>query len=54
MYKLKKRKIVNYIDDEIIHDYDDDDDDDHDDDDDDDDAVDNHLNFSESDSYVEL
>ena len=50
MYKLKKRKIVNYIDDEIIHD--DDDDDDHDDD--DDDAVDNHLNFSESDSYVEL
>ena len=45
-YKLKKRKIVNYIDDEII--------DDDDDDDDDDDAVDSHLNFSVPDSYVEL
>ena len=41
--KLKKRKIVNYIDDGII-----------DDDDDDDDAVDSHLNFSVPDSYVEL
>ena len=41
-YKLKKRKIVNYIDDEII------------DDDDDDDAVDSHLNFSVPDSYVEI
>ena len=40
-YKLKKRKIVNYIDDEVI-------------DDDDDDAVDSHLNFSVPDSYVEL
>ena len=49
-YKLKKRKIVNYIDDEII----DDDDDDDDDYEDDDDAVDNHLNFSVPDSYVEL
>ena len=39
-YKLKKRKIVNYTDDEII--------------DDDDDAVDIHLNFSVPDSYVEL
>ena len=45
-YKLKKRKIVNYIDDEII-----DDEYDHDDD---DDAVDSHLNFSVPDSYVEL
>ena len=44
-YKLKKRKIVNYIDDEII-----DDEYDHDDD----DAVDSHLNFSVPDSYVEL
>ena len=51
-YKLKKRKIVNYIDDEIIDD--DDDDDDGDDDDDDDDAVDSHLNFSVPDSYVEI
>ena len=41
-YKLKKRKIVNYIDDEII------------DDDDDDDAVESHLNFSVPDSYVEI
>ena len=49
-YKLKKRKIVNYIDDEII----DDDDDDDDDDEEDDDAVDNHLNFSVPDSYVEI
>ena len=48
--KLKKRKIVNYIDDEII----DDDNDDDDDDDDDDDAVDSHLNFSVPDSYVEI
>ena len=39
-YKLKKRKIVNYTDDEII--------------DDDDDAVDIHLNFSVPDSYIEL
>ena len=38
-YKLKKRKIVNYVDDEII-------------DDDDDDAVDSH--FSVPDSYVEI
>ena len=43
-YKLKK-KIVNYIDDEIIDD---------DSDSDIDDAVDNHLNFSVPDSYVEL
>ena len=50
-YKLKKRKIVDFIDDEII---DDDDDDDADDDDDDDDDVDSHLNFSVPDSYVEL
>ena len=40
-YKLKKRKIVNYIDDEFI-------------DDDDDDAIDSHLNFSVPDSYVEI
>ena len=53
-YKLKKRKIVNYIDDEIIDDDGDDDDDDEDDDDDDDDAVDSHLNFSVPDSYVEI
>ena len=45
-YKLKKRKIVNYIDDEII--------DDDDSDSDIDDAVDNHLNFSVPDSYVEI
>ena len=44
-YKLKKRKIVNYIDDEII---------DEDSDSNIDDAVDNHLNFSEPDSYVEI
>ena len=42
-YKLKRRKIVNYIDD-----------DDDDDDDDDADVVDSHLNFSVPDSYVEL
>ena len=42
-YKLKKRKIVNYIDDEII---------DEDSDSDIDDAIDSHLNFSVSDSYV--
>ena len=41
-YKLKKRKIVNYIDDEII---------DEDSDSDIDDAVDNHLNFSVPDSF---
>ena len=44
-YKLKERKIVNYIDDEIIDD---------DSDSDTDDAVDNHLNFSVQDSYVEI
>ena len=44
-YKLKKRKIVNYIDDEIIDD---------DSDSDIDDAVDNHLNFWVPDSYVEI
>ena len=44
-YKLKKRKIVNYIDDEII---------DEDTDSDIDDAVDSHLNFSVPDSYVEI
>ena len=43
-YKLKKRKILNYIDDEIIGDSDSDIDD----------AVDNHLNFSLPDSYVEI
>ena len=42
--KLKKRKIVNYIDDEII---------DEDSDSDIDDAVDNHLNFWVPDSYVQ-
>ena len=41
-YKLKKRKIVNYIDDEII---------DEDSDSDIDDAIDSHLNFSVPDSY---
>ena len=40
-YKLKKRKIVNYIDDDAS-------------DSDIDDAVDSHLNFSVPDSYVEL
>ena len=44
-YKLKKRKIVNYIDDEIIDD---------DSDSDTDDAADSHLNFSVPDSYVEI
>ena len=44
-YKLKKRKIVNYIDDEII---------DENSDSDIDDAVDSHLNFSVPDSYVEI
>ena len=44
-YKLKKRKAVNYIDDEII---DDDSDSDYND------AVDSHLNFSVPDSYVEI
>ena len=44
-YKLKKRKIVNYIDDEIVDD---------DSDSDIDDAVDSHLNFSVPDSYVEI
>ena len=44
-YKLKKRKIVNYIDDEII---------DEDSNSDIDDAVDSHLNFSVPDSYVEM
>ena len=44
-YKLKKRKIVNYIDDEII---------DEDGDSGIDYAVDSHLNFSVPDSYVEI
>ena len=44
-YKLKKRKIVNYIDDEVI---------DEDSDSDIDDAVNSHLNFSVPDSYVEI
>ena len=44
-YKLNKRKIVNYVDDEII---------DEDSDSDIDDAIDSHLNFSVSDSYVEI
>ena len=44
-YKLKKRKIVNYIDYEVI---------DEDSDSDIDDAVDSHLNFSVPDSYVEI
>ena len=44
-YKLKKRKIVNHIDDEII---------DEDSDSDIDDAIDSHLNFSVSDSYVKI
>ena len=44
-YKLNKRKILNYIDDEII---------DEDSDSDIDDAVDSHLNFSVSDSYVKI
>ena len=44
-YKLKKRKIVSYIDDEII---------DEDSDSDIDDAVDSHINFSVPDSYVKI
>ena len=44
-YKFKKRKIVNYIDDEII---------DEDSDSDYNDTVDSHLNFSVPDSYVEI
>ena len=44
-YKLKKRKIVNYIDDEII---------DKDSDSDYNDTVDSHLNFSVQDSFVEI
>ena len=44
-YKLKKRKIVNYIDDEII---------DENSDSDIDNAVDSHLNFSVPDSYIEI
>ena len=44
-YKLKERKIVNYIDDESI---------DEDSDSDIDDAVDSHLNFSVPDSYVKI
>ena len=43
--KLKKRKIVNYIDDEII---------DEDSNSDIDDAIDSHLNFSVPDSYLEI
>ena len=44
-YKLKKRKIMNYIDDEII---------DEDSDNDINDAIDSHLSFSVTDSYVEI
>ena len=44
-YKLKKRKIVNYTDDEII---------DEDSDSDIDDAIDSHLNFSVPDGYVKI
>ena len=44
-HKLKKRKIVNYIDDEII---------DEDSDSDINDVIDSHLNFSVTDSYVEI
>ena len=44
-YKLKKRNIVNHIDEEII---------DEDSDSDIDDAIDSHLNFSVADSYVEI
>ena len=44
-YKLKKRKIVNYIDDESI---------DEDSDSDIDDAIDSHLNFSVPDGYVKI
>ena len=45
MYKLKKIKIVNYINDEII---------DEDSDRETDDAVDSHINFSVPDSYVKM
>ena len=44
-YQLKKKKIVNYIDDEII---------DEDSDSDIDDAIDKHFNFSVTDSYVKI
>ena len=44
-YKLKKRKHVNFIDDEII---------DEDSDSDSDDAVDSHINFSVPDSYIKI
>ena len=44
-YKLKKRKIVNYINDEIIEE---------DSDSDINDAIDSHLNFSVPDNYVEI
>ena len=44
-YKLKKRKIVNYIDDEIT---------DEDNDSDIDDAIDSHLTFSVPDGYVKI
>ena len=44
-YKLKKKKIVNYVDDEII---------DEDSDSDIDDAIDSHLDFSVSDRYVKI
>ena len=44
-YKLKKKKVVNYIDDEII---------DEDSDTDIDDAIDSHLNFSVLDNYVKI
>ena len=44
-YKLKKRRVVNVIDDEII---------DEDSDSDIDDAVDSHINFSVPDSYIKV
>ena len=44
-YKLKKRRVVNFIDEEII---------DEDSDSDIDDAVDSHINFSVTDSYVKI
>ena len=44
-YKLKKRNIVNYIDNEII---------DEDSNSDIDDAINSHLNFSVTDSYVKI
>ena len=46
-YKLRKRRIINFIDDEII-------DKDSDSDSDIDDAVDSHINFSVPDSYVKI